>query len=126
MNKFLRPFVRRFSQCSCNRPVPNCSPPPKSDVSPPCRRPPSDSIVGSSGYVDGGYKKYRNIVLFICLPTICALSVVMLNQPEVERPEFHAYEHMRKRNKLFPWDGGSNKTFFHNPRVNALPDGYED
>nr|CAI5865651.1 unnamed protein product [Callosobruchus analis] len=32
---------------------------------------------------------------------------------------------MRMRSKRFPWGDGQ-KSLFHNPKVNALPDGYED
>lgn len=42
-----------------------------------------------------------------------------------ERPPFRKYSYLYKRDKPFPW-GDHNKSFFHNPKFNALPDGYEE
>lgn len=76
-------------------------------------------------------KTYRAISLYVALPFIFIYSVIQYKNEKVkqaeckERPEFVAYEHMRIRTKKFPW-GDGNKSFFHNPHKNALPDGYED
>lgn len=43
------------------------------------------------------------------------------NQP---RAEFIKYDYLRKRDKRFPWGDGQ-RSLFHNPHLNALPDGYE-
>lgn len=82
---------------------------------------------------DGGqnYRIYRAITLFVLIPAILINTVIQYksavarhNECE-ERPEFVAYDHLRIRTKKFPW-GDGNHTLFHNPRVNALPNGYED
>ncbi|XP_058056781.1 cytochrome c oxidase subunit 6A2, mitochondrial-like [Anopheles bellator] len=77
----------------------------------------------------GGYKTWKNLTFFVALQTIglCFLNVYLAHQEargHHPRPEFVPYEHLRIRNKRFPW-GDGNKTLFHNPEVNALPDGYE-
>ncbi|KAF2893321.1 hypothetical protein ILUMI_12850 [Ignelater luminosus] len=86
-------------------------------------------VIGPSGVhpsVEGGYKVWRNISLLICLPLVllCAYNVATTFK-EPPRPKFAKYEYMRKRVKKFPWCGGTDKSFFHNPHLNALPDGYE-
>ncbi|XP_052864301.1 cytochrome c oxidase subunit 6A1, mitochondrial-like [Anopheles cruzii] len=75
----------------------------------------------------GGYKTWKNLTFFIALPAIglCFLNVYLAHQEaRGPRPEFVPYEYLRIRNKRFPWGDGK-KTLFHNPEVNALPDGYE-
>ncbi|CAG7835215.1 unnamed protein product [Allacma fusca] len=77
---------------------------------------------------------WKGITYFVCLPTIVVLTVkTFMPDPNVneeckthhERPKFVPYEYMRVRTKRFPW-GDGNHSFFHNPKLNALPDGYED
>lgn len=76
----------------------------------------------------GGHKLYKKLTLFVALPTcgLCMLNAYLghLEDHKKPRPEFIPYEHLRIRTKRFPW-GDGNKSLFHNPRVNALPDGYE-
>ncbi|XP_025269497.1 cytochrome c oxidase subunit 6A1, mitochondrial [Camponotus floridanus] len=72
---------------------------------------------------------WKRISFFVGVPAIClAMLNCYLNHQahhNDERPEFVAYEHMRIRTKKFPW-GDGNHTLFHNPEVNALPEGYEE
>ncbi|CAH1117267.1 unnamed protein product [Phaedon cochleariae] len=78
----------------------------------------------------GGYKIYKTLFFVVGLPLIalamanCALRKQQRAECE-ERPPFVKYEYLRKRDKRYPWGDGV-RSFFHNPKVNALPDGYED
>uniref|UniRef100_A0A1B0GMM6 Cytochrome c oxidase subunit n=1 Tax=Phlebotomus papatasi TaxID=29031 RepID=A0A1B0GMM6_PHLPP len=68
---------------------------------------------------------WRRIFFFGCVPMVGLTFVNCLLNYEHVRPEFIPYEHMRLRSKKYPWGDGV-KTFFHNKRLNALPNGYED
>ncbi|KAJ8916136.1 hypothetical protein NQ315_004503 [Exocentrus adspersus] len=81
-----------------------------------------------SGQHEGGYKVWKNLTFFVAFPSIilCAVNCYLAHQNKPhERPEFVKYEYLRIRTKRFPW-GDGNHSLFHNPHVNALPDGYED
>lgn len=73
-------------------------------------------------------KLWRNLTFFVGFPAIglCMLNAYLGHQEDHHkpRPPFVKYEYLRIRNKRLPW-GDGNHTLFHNPRVNALPDGYE-
>nr|CAD7605567.1 unnamed protein product [Timema genevievae] len=76
----------------------------------------------------GGAKLWKRLSFFVAFPAVglCMLNCYLMHQKEThERPPFVPYEHLRIRNKRFPWGDGQ-KTLFHNPHVNPLPDGYED
>ncbi|XP_017785555.1 PREDICTED: cytochrome c oxidase subunit 6A, mitochondrial [Nicrophorus vespilloides] len=81
-----------------------------------------------SGLHEGGYKLWKNVSLFVAAPAIvlCGVNCYLSHtQHHHERPEFVKYEYLRRRTKRFPW-GEGNKSLFHNPHANALPDGYEE
>jgi hypothetical protein len=70
-------------------------------------------------------------VLYVAVPvTIIAGVRAFYHEWEEEkhvmdhRPEFIPMEFLRIRRTPFPW-GDGNHSLFHNPKRNALPDGYE-
>ncbi|XP_057660321.1 cytochrome c oxidase subunit 6A, mitochondrial-like [Diorhabda carinulata] len=80
-----------------------------------------------SGQHEGGYKIWKNITFFLAFPSIvlCAVNCYLSHQSgHHDPPEFVKYDHLRVRTKRFPW-GDGNRSLFHNPHTNALPDGYE-
>lgn len=71
---------------------------------------------------------WKKVTMFVCVPCI-AMAMVNTYLSEVEhhkhpRPPFQPYEYLYIRKKRFPW-GDGNRSLFHNPQRNALPDGYE-
>merc|ERR1711928_329945 len=70
----------------------------------------------------------KKLSFFVAVPgvALCMLNVYLgAMQEEHHQPPFVPYEHMRIRNKRFPWGDGQ-KSLFHNPHLNALPYGYEE
>ncbi|XP_037928915.1 cytochrome c oxidase subunit 6A, mitochondrial-like [Teleopsis dalmanni] len=82
----------------------------------------------TAGEHSGGYKVWKRLSFFVALPAVglCMLNAYLKHQEEHHkpRPAFVKYDYLFRREKRFPW-GEGNKSLFHNPHVNALPDGYE-
>jgi len=79
---------------------------------------------------DAGGALWRRMSLLGTVPIMILLTIKTFweHQREHEhhvRPAFVPYEHLRIRNKRFPWGDGQ-RSLFHNPHTNALPTGYED
>jgi len=79
---------------------------------------------------EGGMRRWRLLTYFVALPgvAVCMVNAYLgelEHKKHAHRPEFKPYDHLRIRNKRYPWGDGV-KSFFHNPAINALPDGYED
>lgn len=89
----------------------------------------SSNFNQSQGHKPGGYKLYKYLTAFVCLPGIALVGVntYMAHQEEhhMARPEYIPYDYLCVRNKRFPWGDGS-RSLFHNPKKNALKEGYEE
>ncbi|CAJ1068126.1 cytochrome c oxidase subunit 6A%2C mitochondrial [Xyrichtys novacula] len=81
----------------------------------------------AAGHGEQAAKTWKILSFVVALPgvAVCMLNMYLKEQSHThEQPEFVPYSHLRIRSKRFPWGDGS-KSLFHNPHVNALPDGYE-
>ncbi|XP_046836308.1 cytochrome c oxidase subunit 6A2, mitochondrial-like [Vespa crabro] len=85
----------------------------------------ASAAAASSEKVDST-RLWRNLYIFVGAPaTILSALNCYLNEGHHKKAEFIPYEHLRIRNRRFPWGDGQ-RSFFHNPHVNALPTGYEE
>ncbi|XP_023179661.2 cytochrome c oxidase subunit 6A1, mitochondrial [Drosophila hydei] len=76
-----------------------------------------------------GSALWKRVTFLVATP---AIGLCMINaykgmgetkELQVRQP-FVKYEHLRRRNKRFPWGDGE-RSLFHNPNANPLPEGYE-
>ncbi|KAI8489095.1 PREDICTED: cytochrome c oxidase subunit 6A, mitochondrial-like isoform X1 [Branchiostoma belcheri] len=90
---------------------------------------PASGAAPAGGEHSGGMDLWKKMSVLVALPAlvICMLNAYLKEKEHHEhpRPEFLPYNHLRIRSKAFPWGDGQHSAF-HNPHVNALPDGYED
>lgn len=73
---------------------------------------------------------WKKVFLYVACPAILlsAVNTYFLEMEHYEhwhRPEFVPYEYLRIRTRRMPW-GDGNKSLFHNPKTNPLPDGWEE
>ncbi|XP_033973905.1 cytochrome c oxidase subunit 6A, mitochondrial [Trematomus bernacchii] len=86
------------------------------------------SATADQGHADAT-KLWKRLTYLVALPAVavCMLNMYLKMQHHAAhyvQPEFIPYSHLRIRTKRFPWGDGS-KSLFHNPKLNALPGGYE-
>uniref|UniRef100_A0AAZ3NQ32 Cytochrome c oxidase subunit n=1 Tax=Oncorhynchus tshawytscha TaxID=74940 RepID=A0AAZ3NQ32_ONCTS len=87
------------------------------------------SATAAHGHAEQTARTWKILSFVVALPgvAVCMLNMYLKMQHHAAHhvePEFVPYSHLRIRSKRFPW-GDGNKSLFHNPEVNALPDGYE-
>jgi len=87
-------------------------------------------VAHAAGGHSGGMRLWKLLSAFVAIPgvAVCWVNAQIKEKEEHEhgeRPEFAAYDHLRRRTKKFPW-GDGNHSLFHNPHLNALPEGYEE
>jgi len=74
---------------------------------------------------EGGMDLWRKLSLFGALPSCGILMVYVYLEHTAhhhdEKPEYIEYDHLRKRDKRFPWGDGT-RSLFHNPHVQWHPD----
>ncbi|ESN91711.1 hypothetical protein HELRODRAFT_108466 [Helobdella robusta] len=91
----------------------------------------SQNLAATAGGHGGGSSRWRLLSFLTLIPIgACYVNAQQIEKQEHEhwekhKPEFIPYEHLRLRSKRFPW-GDGNHTLFHNKKINALPDGYEE
>ncbi|KYN45142.1 Cytochrome c oxidase subunit 6A1, mitochondrial [Trachymyrmex septentrionalis] len=104
--KFARPFSRKYSTAG-----------------------PKFNLNDTHGVTEQTQLMWKRLSYFVGFPVILLAMVNSYLNHQAhhndERPEFVAYPHLRIRTKKFPW-GDGNHSLFHNPKMNALPDGYEE
>ncbi|EDW61835.1 uncharacterized protein Dvir_GJ22272 [Drosophila virilis] len=73
-----------------------------------------------------GSMLWKRVTFLVATPAIalCMINAYRSKPGEQPRQPFVKYEHLRRRNKRFPWGDGE-RSLFHNPNANALTEGYE-
>lgn len=79
-------------------------------------------------------KLWRILSLVVAIPLAIGMAGKVFFEKYHESSEdealderhFVKYDYMYRREKKFPWDKeGAGRSLFHNPKLNALPSGYE-
>lgn len=85
-------------------------------------------------YVIPNIKLWRILSLGVAIPLAIGMAGKVFYEKYHESSEeeglderhFVKYNYMYRREKKFPWDNdGTGRSLFHNPKLNALPSGYE-
>jgi len=82
---------------------------------------------GSAAQHAGGMDLWRKLSLFGALPSCAILMVYVYLEHTAHHeaaPEYIQYDHLRKRDKRFPWGDGT-RSLFHNSHVQWHPDEQE-
>lgn len=122
---------------------PSCQPPPKISL---CDQVDTQKKVKSprplitkeclvpNPYVIPNIKLWRILSLGVAIPLAIGMAGKVFYEKYHESSEegalderhFVKYNYMYRREKKFPWDKeGNGRSLFHNPKLNALPSGYE-